>query len=199
MARRRKSSSLGSLELLLDTICNTFGGIILIALLVVILISTTSESSSKEPATRESQAALIQKENQRKKLTAELEKLVQADREAKANMSEVSPEAIALAKKLKELKDLIARMRIENSKTVGQINQTESDINTTLTDVKNAEEELIKTRKLNTELVKRLDVAKKNHSEEISVDKVAVSTLEQRYFFVKYGKFFWASIYRHCQ
>ena len=43
MSRRKQQNDNGSLELLLDTICNTFGGILFISLLVVILLNTTSE------------------------------------------------------------------------------------------------------------------------------------------------------------
>lgn len=38
---RRKAAAADSLELLLDTICNTFGGILFIAILVIILLQTT--------------------------------------------------------------------------------------------------------------------------------------------------------------
>lgn len=46
---RRKSQG-DSLDLLLDTICNTFGGVLFIAILVVILLQFTSESSSPAEA-----------------------------------------------------------------------------------------------------------------------------------------------------
>ena len=42
MARRRSTGDSDSLELLLDTICNVFGGIILMAILVVLLTQTTA-------------------------------------------------------------------------------------------------------------------------------------------------------------
>ena len=42
MAQRRSSFSSDSLELLLDTICNVFGGIILMAILVVLLTQTSA-------------------------------------------------------------------------------------------------------------------------------------------------------------
>ena len=45
MSRRRKNDT-GSLDLLLDTICNTFGGILLIALLVIVLLNTTSKTKA---------------------------------------------------------------------------------------------------------------------------------------------------------
>lgn len=51
---RRTTTSIGSLELLLDTICNTFGGIIFLAILVALLLQIsgpTGASPSSDPAT----------------------------------------------------------------------------------------------------------------------------------------------------
>lgn len=49
MRRRRRTTSADSLELLLDTICNTFGGVLFIAILVVILLRMTGESEEETP------------------------------------------------------------------------------------------------------------------------------------------------------
>ncbi len=49
----RKSSPSDSLELLLDTICNTFGGILFIAILVVILLQMSGEQLAEERPDRE--------------------------------------------------------------------------------------------------------------------------------------------------
>jgi hypothetical protein len=44
----RKRKSVDSLELLLDTICNTFGGVLFIAILVVLLLQTRGEDAAAE-------------------------------------------------------------------------------------------------------------------------------------------------------
>jgi len=49
MSRRKKGGSEGSLELLLDTICNMFGGIVLIAILLAIVSSTQGRASRPAP------------------------------------------------------------------------------------------------------------------------------------------------------
>jgi hypothetical protein len=49
---RRHASKQDSLELLLDTICNTFGGVLFIAILVVLLLQQTgTETTSEAPVT----------------------------------------------------------------------------------------------------------------------------------------------------
>ena len=63
---RKQVQSEGSLDLLLDTICNTFGGVVFIALLVVLLLrlspvqqlSASIQSSSKIRAAMQWQEAL---------------------------------------------------------------------------------------------------------------------------------------------
>lgn len=48
---RRRNSNQDSLDLLLDTICNTFGGVLFIAILVILLLQQTSPTESQgEPA-----------------------------------------------------------------------------------------------------------------------------------------------------
>lgn len=55
---RRRSADNDSLELLLDTICNTFGGIVFIALLVSVLISQTTAEVSVAAVEEAKQAEL---------------------------------------------------------------------------------------------------------------------------------------------
>ena len=60
MSRRRTSLENDSLDLLLDTITNTFGGILLVALLLVLLIRNTSEQQAD--IADESGATLVERE-----------------------------------------------------------------------------------------------------------------------------------------
>jgi hypothetical protein len=48
MRRRRTTTELGSLELLLDTICNTFGGIIFLAILVAVLLQFSGAAKQSD-------------------------------------------------------------------------------------------------------------------------------------------------------
>lgn len=60
--RRRKRDRDSSLELLLDTITNTFGGILFIAILVSLLLRTSSRSAQEEAARAETMSAVEQAE-----------------------------------------------------------------------------------------------------------------------------------------
>lgn len=72
MRRRRRSASTDSLELLLDTICNTFGGVLFIAILVVILLRMTGESKQETPESTVAPEQFQQQQNRLASLTAEL-------------------------------------------------------------------------------------------------------------------------------
>ena len=72
------SSRDSSLELLLDTICNTFGGVLFISLLVVILLNMTSKEAALEPPSETSQAELVGLQQELTESNRELRQLNQA-------------------------------------------------------------------------------------------------------------------------
>ena len=62
MSRRRLPEQSDSLEMLLDTMCNTFGGIILIALMISLI------AKDAKPAPELTDAEVVAKEMQERKL-----------------------------------------------------------------------------------------------------------------------------------
>ncbi|MDB5349541.1 MAG: hypothetical protein JWN86_788 [Planctomycetota bacterium] len=56
--KRRRSAPPDSLELLLDTLCNTFGGVLFISMLVVVLLQLSGKSSGNHPGRRVSSAGV---------------------------------------------------------------------------------------------------------------------------------------------
>ncbi len=77
----RKPQSDSSLELLLDTISNAFGGILFIAILVSILIRLTSSSSQDDQVSEPAHDALVVLETDLQDALARLEVLTQANDE----------------------------------------------------------------------------------------------------------------------
>ena len=77
MSKRNRGRE-NSLELLLDTICNTFGGILFIAILIVILLRMTSKTEADTDMTQVSEAEQLQLEQQHAELRGTLETLRQA-------------------------------------------------------------------------------------------------------------------------
>lgn len=83
MGRRRLEES--SLELLLDTICNTFGGVMFIAVLVVILLQLTSREAEQQLPSDAQQRAMAEGADQ----LAEVRQRLQSLRDAKAQQTEL--------------------------------------------------------------------------------------------------------------
>jgi len=120
MRRRLTLAGNESLELLLDTICNTFGGIIFISLLVVILLNASSDVVSSTPPTRQSQAELIKTDIQRERLTRDLRELKNAlVQQQKIVSSIVSEEVLQAARQTERLQAEHSRLLMEKSKTIG--------------------------------------------------------------------------------
>ncbi|PQO28217.1 hypothetical protein [Blastopirellula marina] len=87
MRRRRRSNSADSLELLLDTICNTFGGVLFIAILVVILLRMTGESSDEEQTPSIAPEQFQEFQNRLTSLTREIS-LLQKNRSGQQRLAE---------------------------------------------------------------------------------------------------------------
>ena len=82
-----------SLELLLDTITNTFGGILFLALLVVVLLQMTSEATSVEAPNPEVIDALNELEVQLIAVTRQRDELVRATRAQDALLRQLATES----------------------------------------------------------------------------------------------------------
>lgn len=81
MATRRKSSAPDSLELLLDTICNTFGGVLFMAILIAVLIRTSGKlvhTSQKEIQPKSTAEELYRADAELTRALTERESLVVA-------------------------------------------------------------------------------------------------------------------------
>lgn len=85
MARRRRADD-SSLELLLDTICNTFGGVLFLAMLVSLMLTQTRRRVEGQPATAApavSAADLVRLETRAAEATRDVEALEEQVRQAR--------------------------------------------------------------------------------------------------------------------
>lgn len=119
---RRKSSPNDSLEMFLDTICNTFGGILFILLFVVLQLRTTQDNVFHSTAKSVDAAQLLQAEN----------RLLDAERRAYALKTQwdychkyaekfTDEETRELYKKLLSLTEASNRLSEDNSKLAAQL------------------------------------------------------------------------------
>lgn len=73
--KRRQANTEGSLDLLLDTMCNAFGGIVLIAILVALLIDSPGEDDNSTSGNREDAKLLVEKQRIWKEISPRLEQI----------------------------------------------------------------------------------------------------------------------------
>jgi hypothetical protein len=161
--KRRRSPDPNSLDLLLDTICNTFGGVLFVALLVVILVrmgGNVSKASRIDGETAEDtspiQAQLARREAQLKSLQVALQERQATLAELEKNDAlDHAHRAIALRR---EVDDLSARRAEniskltsaseENSKRERQLSNTVSEIAQLNTEVSQLQGEVLHERQL---------------------------------------------------
>jgi hypothetical protein len=126
---RRAAPSGDSLDLLLDTICNTFGGILFIAMLVVILTNQMSTESSPAEPTAENSRALRTMRGELSESDARLTKLRQAVRQKEdLERQFADPESRELLTTLHALDDDTTSMITDRNQKLMQVAESQTDL-----------------------------------------------------------------------
>jgi virulence-associated protein VagC len=127
MRRRTASSIEDSTELLLDTICNTFGGILFISLLVVLLLNTSGPSSSREAQYTQASLDLLELDNLRDELVREELEVLHRELEAAFRQQE---EYFKTAARPEDVKMVAIRQSLERQvlELLQRISETERSL-----------------------------------------------------------------------
>lgn len=118
--RRRSLAPKDSLDLLLDTMCNAFGGIVLMAILIALLIQDTNTDNPSTPSNQRETARIAQKERELAVLEEEVRAL-----EGKV---EANKELLDLVRQRKQLESTVAERRASGDLTVIQLNKRLGDL-----------------------------------------------------------------------
>lgn len=188
---KRRSNDESSLELLLDTICNTFGGIVFISLLVVVLLSMSSHQEGSEPPTQDAQLAMKQAEIQREDLTSKLERLksLAADQELVTGEL-ISQEVITLASELKDAEEQKSTLVVRKSNANGELTKVQSEINNVSVEAQKRSAALNAARDDAEALEKQLEEEIKKKSKEAIIPKARQSRMDTMTYFLKGGKLY---------
>jgi hypothetical protein len=185
MKRHTAAMNEDSLELLLDTICNTFGGIIFISLLVVILLSTTSDLIVSTPPPRESQVDLISTDITRDQLTRELKELKRAvAQQQKVSGSIVSAEILELVEELKRRQSEQSRLLVDKSETVGETTKIQDELNKIVQDAADRKSNLSAMTSQSKKLLEKLAEEIAERSRAAIIPKMVETQLPKRVFFL---------------
>jgi len=137
--RRRQNLPSSSLDLLLDTICNTFGGILFISLLVVIMLNLSSDRLVSKPVSQTQQANLLRLKRELADTTDRLRLLQQSLlRQERLATTMVDPQTETLLEKLR-------RLQVQRAETA-------SDKNDVLSGSSDAQVEINKLSQLLSEI-----------------------------------------------
>jgi hypothetical protein len=191
MKRAKLEMSDGSI-LLLDTMCNAFGGIIFISFLLVVLINSTSATASKNTAGSQSQSQLIESETEREELTNRLASLqMAAEAQAEVTGVLVSKELLQNAARLKEQQVRHAQQVQAKSAVVGTNNHAEIKINQLATDNDAERQELEAERKKEAILKSKIAQAVDKKSRAATTPKMTrAGALQSVSYFLQHGKLF---------
>lgn len=187
---RRKRGGESSLELLLDTICNTFGGVLFVAILIVIMLRMTSKTEAEGDTSQVSEAEQLQLEQQHADLQAAMETLRRAD--AALDAPDELTDATA-AERLEELKGKQNERRTrlqQRLTTLDSIADHQKRINETAREIEQGEKqsEAITDRMKNLEATLKTEVSKR--SQKVEYSQAHVSGRQEIQTDMRYGRFY---------
>lgn len=140
MGRRNRTSS-DSLDLLLDTICNTFGGVLFISLLVTIMLNMSSDSAPLEPPSADAQAALETAQDQLEKAKHDVQ-VVQAALEEQQRLVRrfADPTIRSTASQLTTSQQALARQLSQHQQNLTDAAKNQAKVNEVAREVRSLEE-----------------------------------------------------------
>jgi hypothetical protein len=187
---KRKSGSSGdSLDLLLDTICNTFGGILFISMLVVILVNAASQDVSSSLPTQVDHQRLVESRRQLSDMTITLDSLRRAVRQTEQLRDRFTDaDSQAVIDDLQALQGTTELLHETRDASLGELAETQELINETAREtarlrvaMRNARQDLAATqRQLESEVALRSRTSK--------LPRQKTTTRQQAPFFLKAGR-----------
>lgn len=171
---RKAAASGDSLDLLLDTICNTFGGILFIAMLVVILTNQASRDAAPATPTAESSRTLRKLRGELTDSESQLTKLRQAVRQ-KEDLERrfADPESLALLESLRSIDDNSDVLMHDRAENLAKVAASQADLEETTRKLEQLADQLAQARE-------RLRKEKENLEREASIRARTSAAPQQR-------------------
>ncbi len=185
----RKSGPGDSLDLLLDTICNTFGGILFLAMLVSILTNQVSRDSGPSTPSAESSGELRKLRSELIQSDARLTKLRQAVRQ-KEDLERrfASSESLGLLESIRSLDESSDHLVKDKTEQLARVAESQADLEDTA-------RELVRLAQLMADAEEGLRLAKQKLESETSLRSRTSQTPRQHEtrkaqipFFLKDGR-----------
>lgn len=191
MKRRSVNQGVGSLELLLDTICNTFGGILLISLLVALLLNATSREIADKAVPSQSHAVLLQTEIDREQHARQLSELREAVKDRERAVGELFPaELIEEANRHREASHQHAGLVERKADDIGGTSRAQARLNEIVQSDADLRNKLQQAQHNSATVAKQLADQVAARSKDASIPRVRLATTSPRSYFVIQKKLF---------
>jgi len=187
----RKSAPVGdSLDLLLDTICNTFGGILFIAMLVVILTNQVSRDAAPSAPSAESSRALRRLRGELTESESRLTKLRQAVRQKEdLERQFADPESLGLLESLRSLDDNSDELLKERTQKLTDVAESQADLEETARELERLAQRLAEAKERLQLEKQRLESEASLRSRTSEVPQQRATQKDMMVFFLKAGRF----------
>lgn len=130
MRGRTSNTTSDSLDLLLDTICNTFGGVLFISLLVVILLNSTVEKVQNDLPVAEVERELSDLRRELTQSEAQLSMVADAMKQQdRISQQIVSPNLAENANRLFDKRDELVSLSTQLTSRMGNLADRQADVN----------------------------------------------------------------------
>jgi hypothetical protein len=188
MTRKRHTDS--SLELLLDTICNTFGGILFVAILIIVMLRLKPKTTIDAATAAPSEAEQLELEKQHTELQGALDTLNRAVDAAGDAPPTQEPNLAELLQDLKARQDVRSKLleqRLGGLKTLAELQTATNNANRDLQESKE-KSEAIKKRKSKIESTLESTVAKR--TQKIEYSQTRSSSKREVGVVLRYGRLY---------
>lgn len=186
----RKAASIGdSLDLLLDTICNTFGGILFIAMLVAILTSQISRDAATSAPTAESSRTLRGLRSELTQSEARLTKLRQAVRQKEdLERKFADPESLGLLNSLRSLDDNSDALLKDRTQKLTNVAESQAELEETARELERLAQRLAEAKVRLQQEKQKLENEASIRSRTSEVPQQRETQKSQMTFFLKAGR-----------
>lgn len=190
MARRRPRQD-DSLELLLDTICNTFGGVLFIAILVVVLLQTTGAKSLRDELEIVAPEYLQEKTLRLSELRAELSSLQGARSEQQNLLVQFAPaETRQLIAHRNDLHARADRLDAERADLLIENAKRRERVDSILAEVASSREQLQRLNRRADDLRAELRQRRESRIQDIRMPVVRSSIKNEVGLILRYGRMY---------
>jgi len=188
---RKKSGNFDSLDLLLDTICNLFGGVLFIAMLVIILLNMTGQQAAVQAPDAAAMEKLSSAQVELADSQAELESLRRAAREQEELAKKFAdPRVRDLVTQSTQKHSSLASVTATHETNLLEAGKKQDDVNRIATAMQAMEAALDKIKKQLTAVDQQLKQEQQLRTRTVKLPRQKKTSKEQIAYLLKGGRLF---------